>query len=431
VLRDVNLLSRFSTTAPSSNLQLVKTISIASPPLRVRWPQTDGDESVIAEHDKVSRSFNQHLDSLSTLLPRMKHLTSFSLQIGSPHHSHRERHFIVKKTALHNLVSSLPPSVRHLELDTRYHERVAEVDAQQHLCPAIAERLTHLHSLRLRLGTLCCDLFCPSESLRSLVINMIEAESTTQASECGQTAMMEPGQSFAERQVIGQKTSSRLAVAGLNSATSMPNLRTFIILDAESWIDRIDRPLGVDMLRVRDMLRNQSTTFPLFRIELDYDQDAEVYPMVLRKLPDTDADDDIAGRIEAVEVFAEGGVWGNTTAGSRLPTCLKNDSEGHRHHWDDKPPYLTKQQFLGLPAVLNVEFWRMEKKAGKQLVQARIQDGVVDLEPLVRDTYESPPASDDEDDEDDEDDDDGWVSPDYFDQDYYDEDREDESEEEA
>jgi hypothetical protein len=188
---------------------------------------------------------------------------------------------------------------------------------------------------------------------------------------------------------VGQETCRRLAAAASKAAASMPNLSTFIITNAER---RRDLHLAVDMLHVRDIIRNQTTTFPLFK-------DVLFTQIVLRKLPEIGAGNDIVGNIAAVEVHAEGGVWGNTTAGSRPPACLKNDSEGHRHHWNDKPPYLTKEQFLGLPQVLNVDSWSMEKKAGKQLVQASIQDGVVDLKPLVRDTYELPPSSDDGDDE--------------------------------
>jgi hypothetical protein len=61
-LRDVSLLSKFSTTAPSSNLQLVKTMSIASPPLETRTvanphsilPRIDEDESLITEHGNIA-----------------------------------------------------------------------------------------------------------------------------------------------------------------------------------------------------------------------------------------------------------------------------------------------------------------------------------------------------------------------------------------
>jgi hypothetical protein len=189
-LRNVDVLSRFSTTAPSPNLLLVKTITIASSPQKTRrfgrpdsillLPKINEDESVTREHGNIaSRSFNQHLDSLSTLLPRMKHLTSFSLQIGPPRYARRERDFIVRRTVLRNLVSSLPSSLRYLELDTRCHERLTHKDRQPHVCHAIAERLTHLHSLRLRLRRVCSDLFCPSESIKSLVINMIENNNTT------------------------------------------------------------------------------------------------------------------------------------------------------------------------------------------------------------------------------------------------------------
>ncbi|KPI36557.1 uncharacterized protein AB675_4328 [Cyphellophora attinorum] len=240
---------------------------------------------------------------------------------------------------------------------------------------------------------------------------MIELDSTTQAYACGQTAKWENRQTFEERQVVGQETCRSLAAAASNAAASMPNLSTFIILDAES---SYDRPLGVDMLRVRDVIRNQTTTFPLFKVDMSRDKDALIARNVLRKLPDVDAGNDIVGNIAAVEVYAKGGVWGNTTSGSRLPICLKNEPEAHRHHWSSELPYMTKEQFLGLPELLNVKFWSMEKKAGKQLVQARIQDGVVDLEPLVRDTYESPPPSGDDEDVFDESDlESGYGDPDF------------------
>lgn len=100
-----------------------------------------------------------HLHTLCNCLASLSNLTTFSIYLDDQVDSR----CYLPGSVLARIVRALPPSVVHLELDTEGVDRGWEHDPAenpaQHLCLAINERMSSLESLRLRLSSLCTDLF--------------------------------------------------------------------------------------------------------------------------------------------------------------------------------------------------------------------------------------------------------------------------------
>lgn len=362
--------------------------------------ELDEDEDLLEKYgNAATRDLIASLNELCNVIPHMGHLSVLSLQV-SPRPEHMEpRGFHIPREFLNRLVARLPTSVQHLEIETRGHERVNPEDESSHICATIAACLQTLKSLRLRLrlSRFCPKLFAPSESLTSLVLNMVEVDRTTKTYLCEDLTFLHPWEQHTHvTQARGQNTCRALALAGLNALSQMPNLNEFVIFDAESYIRQ---PLQVDRLRARNVLRNETTTFPLFSTHPIHHEPK--YIDVLRKLPFDGGSEDVLGIVADIETAAEGSTWSSAINGSRLPRSIRNAPEGRRYDYTDEKPYVGRSE---LESQLSVPFWDMEAEAGRQLVQAVVQDGVMDLEPLTRDEYEKPANSDSEEEEDEEDD---------------------------
>lgn len=133
----------------------------------------------------------RHLDRLGDILPTFSRLRSFNLRVQS----HLDLadplvpppDFLRTWTPL-SLVNSLSTSrIRHLEIDTCG----SELQSTDHLCPILATEMPALVSLRLRMRTICPEIFSQAQiagstKIKNLVINLshIEADGWPTAWSC-------------------------------------------------------------------------------------------------------------------------------------------------------------------------------------------------------------------------------------------------------
>lgn len=139
----------------------------------------------------------------------MKSLISFSLRINkfppggmAPEHSNEPRGAYIRTYTLGCLLRALPESCVDVELDTRGRddEEYAICGTQprtsEHLCPVLRNLLHRLRHLRLRLRTLCSELFfadngrgnhnvTKASRLQSFAINLNSAPNSLGADVCG------------------------------------------------------------------------------------------------------------------------------------------------------------------------------------------------------------------------------------------------------
>ncbi|KPI43348.1 uncharacterized protein AB675_6748 [Cyphellophora attinorum] len=390
------------------------------------------------EASEATQGVHQALRALSQRLPAMSGLETFSFRIQAPIITARRpnspmewpRGFFIPHDIVHGVIQSLPPSVRHLELDTRGADRICEGRMDLDVCAALADRLQGLTSLRLRMQRICPQLFRPSTSLRSLIINTIDIACVTLTYSCQDVVpekdRFHPVLYWKDRHTRrGHSTRAELVRALQSFLPDLPNLQKCLVVDAERF--RYGRR-SVGMLHVRDFIGNLTTTFPIFDVNGPHGPRGW---QILRIPAEQGDSHDIAGGIARLEDIAEGRQWQSTMSGLRLPTSLKDSSEGRRHAWvrnqdasfpaasteikmlhadEAVGPFLTKREFIELiknesvasDGIWGVEVWSHEDEAGRLLVNVRVSEGVDDVEPLLRDEYEGDDEHGDSDEEDDE-----------------------------
>jgi hypothetical protein len=100
-----------------------------------------------------------HMDALCTFLASLPNLTTFSIFLDSQVDSRCS----MPGPVLARIVRALPPTLRHLELDTECLDRIWEdapvLEPHDHMCLAISDHIPHLETLYLRVSCICTDLF--------------------------------------------------------------------------------------------------------------------------------------------------------------------------------------------------------------------------------------------------------------------------------
>ena len=109
-----------------------------------------------AIHDSLTaQTLWTHLRLLARTFQHMTSLTTFAFIIAQPKCT-----FWLPRDILTDLVQNLPQQCRNLEIDTNALDRVREEEgSNDHLCKVIRLAVPQLQHLRLRLATVCTDLF--------------------------------------------------------------------------------------------------------------------------------------------------------------------------------------------------------------------------------------------------------------------------------
>ena len=129
------------------------------------------------------------------------------------------------------------------------------------------------------------------------------------------------------RVATGASTRAELIRVIQSLLDGLPKLKQCIILDAE----HSESQLSVRMLHVRDVLQDQTTTFPWFSVGMQGANDRA--RIGVRRRGEQSGEQDIIGAIGDVEEALEGEPWQSTASGLRLPTSLKSTNQGRSHQW--------------------------------------------------------------------------------------------------
>lgn len=169
------------------------------------------------------------LRQLCTVLPHLRCLETFSFTVRSDRPIASTFGFWLRHGDMYSLLTSLPLSLRSLELDTAGYEDSTATDSSRDLCAVIATRFPKLEHLRLRLSRYCPRLLLGSDTLRTLVVNMCMPLIITTSQQCGdEDADVSDWIEACRRN--GQATRKMLVESGVRNLARFPNLEAFLSL---------------------------------------------------------------------------------------------------------------------------------------------------------------------------------------------------------
>ncbi|KPI37126.1 uncharacterized protein AB675_3621 [Cyphellophora attinorum] len=314
-------LARFIAAPLTSNLRLVKSFTFSSDRPDVRWVRDPKSDNVIDRPCRRVNQLNTHLYSLATILPRMSSLLTFSFYIKSqPASDSLLKQVEISRSALRELVDALPLSLENLEIDTKCYDRPVLNYDSRHVCSAIADRLSRLRHVRLRLAKLCPEFFQPSRSLESCVINLLWPHGKGLAFSCREILSEDTLRQRREGKELSARRRQDLVASLPHVTATSPTLRQFNVISGWTIYEN-----AIGQIEVRDLLATRTTVYPLQR--LDHSPHGDVF---LLRRSDTS---DVAGRMGDIEEPVEGNAWQTTTKGSRFPHGYKTSARGSSHEW--------------------------------------------------------------------------------------------------
>ncbi|KPI35671.1 uncharacterized protein AB675_1307 [Cyphellophora attinorum] len=377
-----------------TRFQSTRSLTIAIPPMNTDLAESDS----IVDFDLHWSNFGTHgfhaslLKALATVLPAFTRLESFSFHITAV--SSLPQGYDIDNHLLSEIVAALPDTVRHLEIDTRGSDSVDDDDIehnrQRHLCSTIADRLDRLESLRLHVGNICSDLFKkPSSTIHTLVINLMSATGLTEAQECD-FSMPYYNETDETRQEFGHQTSARRLLDWAPMiADQWPALRTFLVLDSNTVLPEANDCLELGAIFVRDLLLHTTTAVPIAPFVDPNDRLNQ--QTFLRYFGH-----DIVGTLGHVEELLEGPVWHWTDLGARLPSAVKESTQGRKYLWEPAHNRYWRRKVLPparavADSVFGSEKWKRkdlidgrfschngwdaERYAGRQLLETQVLEG--------------------------------------------------------
>jgi hypothetical protein len=392
IVVDCDKLARFVQAPPSSNFSLITSFTFTSEPPQ----ETDDDKEAdpagntfdparntfvgFYRHpdvNKACRQLNSTLKELASILPLMIRLKTFSFYIHCQDILRRSPSTKISRLALRVVVNALPKSVESLEIDTKWCDQALDGEFDEHLCHAIAQRVPSLAHLRVRLESMCPKIIAASEALRSCIF-----------------FLQLPWMGFSTRHCSYSNVDVRRDLVRSISTTLLPSChpKKLLVIDA---VDPAGARLG--RIDIRDLVNSSTTSCPLQTL-----RNRDVLVRFPQKA-NADETQDIAGSVGDIEELVEGQSWHTTMTGSRFPDDYRTSAMGAKHEWATNQKYATPDSW---PAKLSdgagvqsfkghsqgwraadggpTTLWEDEAKAGRQLVEVRVVDGVGDTEPIVR-----------------------------------------------
>lgn len=239
------------------------------------------------------KSAFDHVDTICHFLSSLPKLDTFSIFLDGQ----IDRRCALPGHVIARIVRALPPSVRHLELDTectdevwdkvtahhrhpfsttctKTHDNPAD-DPTKHLCHAISEQIPHLETLNLRLSCICTEIFLslssrfssdgtqPTSTLRRALITFDTGVETERHGELhvelrdclsapsGHTRYSSAGATTLAKQKVFKH------LLDLQADGAFPDLQRFIVF---SW--NTDAEFPTRYLTVRDAATRTVKKFP-------------------------------------------------------------------------------------------------------------------------------------------------------------------------
>lgn len=317
------------------------------------------------------RDVRDFLDNFSTMLRSMKMLNVFSFHTRKPSKQYYDE-FNIYHSALEPLVSNLPRSLRHLELDTKGCD-VSDYSFKggHNLCSAIGEKMPQLNSLRLRLSHICPSFIRPSNTLRSIVIALISRSTRWMVEYCC---------TLDEFPTTYPEVVRRCIVKALQAQMSyMPLLQTCDVVDHQ-FLGEDGDYLSGSIINNRDLLRDLTTSYRSVSIDrpsCSCQLDSSIfwaYKEIIKQ--------EICG-IYHLGPDAENHAWRSTTTDLRLPSLVTDTLEGRRHQLEEKKRYRVEEMSVYSPCDYKhqVSGWRAGNVVQTGSSSVRVIKGVGDIEP--------------------------------------------------
>ncbi|KAJ9602177.1 hypothetical protein H2200_013297 [Cladophialophora chaetospira] len=354
---------------PATSALLVRSLSIKVP---AHYDWDVNTKSMFYDEDAVIPipwrwlHFNDALKLLPKTLERMENLESFSFVLPELDLPGDEVWVRPELKELKEILIALPASLRHLEFDTHCledrdwdtqddsddddmedsdDESEAGTDEPEqertHLCPILAEKIGCISNVRLRLGSLCHDLF-NSETSKSVTVSGRNPGQTSTRPQikniiisavapiwgCGGIKPFKPCQSESNSyyhfednggdatevlRLIMSQAQSFITRCGDNEET----VRLSIYDLQSAGVDHRRNNLYYEAINERVLVSGPITTTKLKKTPCYRAPEEE--KSFLRYEDSNGIQKDICGKWRDIEDLAEGGVWIETREGHRLP----------------------------------------------------------------------------------------------------------------
>jgi F-box-like len=165
------------TVGPMEHDTSILSLTLLMQPLAYEWQEDQYPED--PDIDPLDAACPETLalwDALGKLpdrIRRMTNLASFSLKVSGCNTPYEPEGFYLRTQDICAIVTALPPSLRHLEIDTYCLDRVGSplVPPDGHLCLRINAILSRLSTLRLRVSRLCERLAACHEVMSATTVN--------------------------------------------------------------------------------------------------------------------------------------------------------------------------------------------------------------------------------------------------------------------
>ena len=372
---------------------LVCSLTITIDPVQPAKDTTASYPDAFLEDDEHMKQHgsqqSQHLWSLLYIsadkIASMVTMITFSLTVSSHPNAIG---FWIPRPLISEFVKILPKTCVNVEIDSRGNDYFKPGDA--HLCDALREILPRLRHLRVRLSTLCPavlgDGFNPSRSgtmlsdfrpvvaprLKTLIFNCIPRTIFgSQAHICGTfqenpytsytTNLLEARIAIVDALCISKRTSSFPAAECLRVLHALPHSNN-------------DQSVYASLLQ-RNILEDVTWSLP-FRNITGSQKDS-----FLIRTPDGL---EFLSYAWAIEVLAEGELWGELSNGSRIPTSFWRNRTSV--HVPKSLPLLDTNAWKVANPRKSCMLWLNEQVSGTRLLIAECSHGLSGMMPVKEKT---------------------------------------------
>ena len=404
VILNNSSLHKFTENSTATGLAMMRSLSIKIKPERAAeaasttspsgWEipiYAEGSDYIAANGSSETRALWASLIGLASTVSRTGKLESFSLLVTSIYPNFKREGFWLRGSDIGNIVASLPPTLRHLEVDTKGYDR--SIFSAQHLCQKFQNCLPFLQSLRLRLATLCPSILelaasdtssaastlSQTSSLENVVISLVGGETDSTINLCEDTEKIAacPESSSAYRLTLDSCRRLRTSLVSRSekclSSQVFPSIARLSVIDSVYPIGGTG--YGFSAINDRNLVKRTTTSNPFYTTN---DEMALHYR-------DVRGENALAiGNFFEIEAFAEGNAWIETINGSRFPASFKESSRCREGQYLWRSPQVVDRQAFRAKGGGTLDWWHYEDLAGRSLLRARVTDGVGDVETVER-----------------------------------------------
>ena len=381
--RNLDTFTKAFNVVQGSHVRSLTVVTDPVPPARdPAAPMSEEDEGYTKQHgSKESKVIWNMLDNLYGNIRDMSRLVTFSFTLPP---KSRPIGFWINQSVIAGLINALPPTCTNLEIDTHHMDAVKPGSA--HLCDSIREMLPRLRHLRLRLDTFCPALFgtgFDSEAVRGYFSDFKPVDTSVL-----QTAMINcnPLKYFGcQPYICGMSPETPYHPHSNNSPEA--RLRIIDALRVISEGDNFPKDSQIYVLHVIPSAHNGVTSYHSFnRCNVRY---ATTWVLPFCNVLGFPSDgflirilegQELLSYIWYIEALAEGELWKETIAGSRLPASMIKAH--HSLHVPRSLPVFDREAWAKTHPRKSCSLWYHEEMCGARLLDAECRQDLYDVSTL-------------------------------------------------